>query len=222
MQKVIEVETEQNHRCFVFAFDNLHVIKLWRLWQLDSMPRYYGLIWDVNARKWETNCTLTMYNHNRFECTYTHFRPYYNIFYARLLRKREGSFSSSFYNGQNYYDQRNSSSLFPISLSLSFFSVVVFMLSIVVVLCSLNRTGRHCCCIIFFSIWKPFFILISRSLTVSALCRGVIIKMYSYSSLIQESFLLFSNVKAKENSLFTFHIHLFCAKSFVNFISPVQ
>lgn len=115
--------------------------------------------------------------------------------------------------------QQQSISDFPFAAF--FFRCRVYALSIVV-LCSLNRTGRHCCCIIFFSIWKPFFILISRLLTVSALCRGVIIKMYSYSSLIPESFLLFSNVKAKENSLFTFHIHLFCAKSFVNFTSPMQ
>lgn len=141
--------------------------------------------------------------------TCTYFRPHYNDFLCEIVasRKREESFSSSFYNGQNYYDQRNSS-LFPISLSLPFFPLPCIYALSIVVLCSLNKTGRHCCCIIFFSIRKPFFILISRLLTVSALCRGVIIKMYSYSLLVQESFLLFSNVKAKENALFTFAIFI--------------
>lgn len=135
---IIEIKTNRNElksSLFIYSvsvFDILHVIKSWRLWQLNK--RYCGLIWNAKIRGNKRLIVSYMRDRNHFECTYTHFRSQYNVFFLCEIvasRKREGSFSSSFYDGQNYYVRRNSSSLFPISLSLPFFCRChVFMLSL--------------------------------------------------------------------------------------------
>lgn len=119
--------------------------------------QYCGLIWNAKIRGNERLIVRYTRNRNQIECTYIHFRSQYNFFFFFFMwdccvEKKRGVILFLLLRRPTTTGEPAAVYFrFPFRCHFFFFAVAMYLCSLYrCFMLSLNRTGRHYCCITFF------------------------------------------------------------------------